>query len=114
MKGDNPKARVVLFKSITAPLGFFVFALLIAETFLGAILLRGELSGNDQLMGLYIGAGLFVLVIAVVAVLVWFKPDHLTYDMEAHLRDKGRPPFGTEGGVAEPSLPTTPTKYPSR
>ena len=94
------KARVVLFKSITAPLGFFVFSLLIAETFLGSVLLGGSLSQDLLWRGLCLGAGLFVVVIVIVAVMVWFKPDHLTYDMEAHLRDRGKPPFGTESGTA--------------
>ena len=45
---------------------------------------------------MYLGVGMFVLVVAVVSTLVWFKADYLTYDKEAHLRDKGKPPFGTD------------------
>ena len=103
MKSDNQR----LFKNISAPLGFFAFALLATFIFLGAVLVHGDLEKNSGI--LYIGAGLSLTVILVVTFLVWFKPDHLTYDMEAHLRDKGKPPFGTEDGVAElsPNVPPT-------
>ena len=106
---SKEKTRVVFFiKSITAPLGFFVFALLITETFLASVLLGSEWQEDYLFAGLCIGALLFVLVIVIVTVLVWFKPDHLTYDMEAHLRVKGKPPFGTEGGVdVSPSQPVS-------
>ena len=62
-------AKVKLVEAITTPLGFFVLALLIVE---------------------------FVLVIGVVSVFVWNKPDNLTFDKEAHLVDRGRIPYGSD------------------
>lgn len=94
-------------KLITSPLGFFVFALLVVEAFLGISLYH--LDGDDRLTVVWIGMGMFLVVFATVAFFVWHNPEHLTYDKESHLRDKGKPPFGT-GDNADPSLlkPTNP------
>ena len=89
-----------ILEAITAPLGFFVLALLIVETFLGAILVGSALPDDQKITGMYIGIGLFIFVTLIVSVFVWFKPDHLTFDKEAHLRSKGKPPFGTDSKFA--------------
>lgn len=83
-------------QDLTAPLGFFVLALLIVESFLGAVLVGGKLEPADKITGMWLGVVLFVLVVVVVFVLVWFKPENLTFDKNAHLVNKGRAPFGSD------------------
>lgn len=73
------------FKSISTPLGFFVLSLLIVETFLGAVTTVSPLSANERIIVIWLGVGMFVLVILLVSALVWFKPDNLTFDKDAHL-----------------------------
>ncbi len=103
--------RHSIIEVITAPLGFFVLALLIVEAFLATVLIGASLERVDQVNGMYLGVGLFVFVTVIVAVLVWFKPDNLTFDKEAHLRNKGKPPFGSESKTlssADSLVPTEP------
>ncbi|HCG5919201.1 TPA: hypothetical protein ACX6RL_000740 [Photobacterium damselae] len=88
--------RNQVIEAITAPLGFFVLALLIVEAFLATILVGATLENADKVMGMYLGVGLFVFVTLIVALLVWAKPDNLTFDKEAHLRSQGKPPFGSD------------------
>lgn len=107
----SSKSQVL--ETITAPLGFFVLALLIVEAFLATILVGGTLNEEHKVIGMYLGVGLFLFVTLTVSLLVWFKPDHLTFDKEAHLRNRGKPPFGTDTSVAlsEESLtPQEPTE----
>ena len=97
-KRGEPWLRII--ESITAPLGFFVLALLIVEGFLGTVLVWADLEKTGEVAGMYLGVGMFVLVVLLVFILVWFKPDNLTFDKEAHLRERGKPPFGTEQAPA--------------
>lgn len=85
-----------IIEAITAPLGFFVLALLIVESFLATVLIGTGLENRDNLIGIYFGIGLFVFVTLIVSIFVWFEPDNLTFDKEAHLRNKGKPPFGSD------------------
>ena len=39
---------------------------------------------------------MFVMVIGVVTVFVWSKPDNLTFDKDAHLVDRGKIPYGSD------------------
>lgn len=94
MGEESAKAKII--EAITAPLGFFVLALLIVEAFLATVLVGGTLEKTEMARGMYLGVGLFVFVTLIVALLVWFKPDHLTFDKEAHLRSRGKPPFGSD------------------
>ena len=82
---------------VTAPLGFFVLALLIVESFLTIALglVRDSLDTENLLIVLYMGVGMFVLVIIVVAILVWNKPENLTFDKQAHL-DRSKATYGTD------------------
>ena len=99
--------------AVTAPLGFFVLSLLIVEGFLGTVLLWADLENTDKVNGMYVGVGMFVLVSLLVSILVWFKPDNLTFDKEAHLRERGKPPFGTDQATVidrDELLPTSPAK----
>ena len=86
-----------IIEAITAPLGFFVLALLIVEAFLATVLIFADLEAQQRVYGMFTGVALFVLLISVVSVFVWAKPDNLTFDKEAHLRDRNKPPFGTSG-----------------
>lgn len=81
-----PERKVSILEAITAPLGFFVLALLIVESFLGLVLTRTNLEKSDIIPGIYVGVGLFCFVVILVFVLVWFKPENLTFDKEANLR----------------------------
>lgn len=94
MKKDEKRNQII--EAITAPLGFFVLALLIVEAFLATVLVGTSLQNSDKVNGMYLGVGLFIFVTLVVTILVWFKPDNLTFDKEAHLRNKGKPPFGSD------------------
>jgi 4-amino-4-deoxy-L-arabinose transferase-like glycosyltransferase len=75
---------------VNTPLGFFVLALLIVESFLATVLIGGNLQPDDKLLGMWLGIGLFILVTSAVFTLVWYKPENLTFDKEAHLIDHGR------------------------
>ena len=85
-----------IIEAVTAPLGFFVLALLIVESFLAIVLTNSNLQQEYQIIGIYLGIGLFILVIFIVFILVWFKPKNLTFDKESHLIDQGKAPYGTE------------------
>ena len=82
--------------AVTAPLGFFVLALLIVEGFLGTVLVAADLENVAKVIGMWMGVGMFVLVMLAVFLLVWFKPQSLTFDKDAHLIDKGKAPYGTD------------------
>lgn len=108
---DKDIKRNKIIEAITAPLGFFVLALLIVESFLATVLIGTALENIDKLKGMYLGVGLFVFVILVVSILVWFKPDNLTFDKEAHLRERGKPPFGSDSHIVinkDSLMPTEP------
>lgn len=79
-----------LIEAVSTPLGFFVLALLIVESFLGTVLVLANLTNDEKMIGMYVGVGLFVLVMLVVTVLVWCKPQHLTFDKDAHLVERNR------------------------
>ncbi len=95
--------RTGLLEAITAPLGFFVLALLIVETFLGAVLLGSDLEKSQKMIGLWAGVGMFVLVVLIVALLVWHKPENLTFDKTAHLLNRGIIPWGLSKTPEMPS-----------
>lgn len=107
---DNENSRSQMIEVITAPLGFFVLALLIVESFLATVLVGASLEPTDKIYGMYLGVSLFLLVMLIVAVLVWFKPDNLTFDKEAHLRNRGKPPFGSDKKTISTTAPLTPTE----
>jgi len=94
--GDTETKRNQILEAITAPLGFYVLALLIVEAFIATILVGTSLENAVKVKGMYLGVGLFLIVTLIVSTLVWFKPDNLTFDKEAHLRNRGKPPFGSE------------------
>lgn len=85
-----------IIEAISTPLGFFVLALLIVEAFLATVLVGANLESAQKIMGMWLGVVLFVIVTVAVFILVWHKPQNLTYDKEAHLVDRGKAPYGTE------------------
>ena len=69
--------------------------MLIVEVFLGAVLIGSNLDPEDKLIGMWAGVAMFLIVVGIVAMLVWFKPFHLTFDKTAHLIDRGKIIYGT-------------------
>lgn len=84
MNADN-KGRTTLVSVITTPLGFFALSLLIVEGFLGIILIGSGLGASQKFWGLWVGAGLFLIVVIVVSVLVWQKPENLTFGEASYI-----------------------------
>lgn len=74
--------RVGIIAAISAPLGFFVLALLIVEGFLGTVLVSAHetLQQSGVILCIWQGVGMFVLVVVAVVILVWNKPENLTLD----------------------------------
>ncbi|MCU7925661.1 MAG: hypothetical protein KZQ97_04370 [Candidatus Thiodiazotropha sp. (ex Dulcina madagascariensis)] len=67
---SSTSATQRIIEAITAPLGFFVLALLIVEGFLATVLVGAELAAGDKTTGMWLGVGLFILVTVAVFVLV--------------------------------------------
>jgi len=82
---SDSTSRDKLIEAITAPLGFFVLALLIVEVFLSLVLVASDLQPSSKAIGMYLVVGMFVLVSILVFLLVWYKPRNLTFDKAAHL-----------------------------
>lgn len=99
---DKNQNRVGVVEAITTPLGFFVLALLIVETFLGNVLIFANLNEGNKIVGMWAGIGMFCLVTIAVVLLDWFKPQNLTYDKQAHLIDRGKIPYGASGQEVKP------------
>jgi hypothetical protein len=57
--------------------------------------ITANLDADQKVAGMYLGVGMFVLVVVIVAVLVWQKPENLTFDKQAHL-ERAKAPYGTE------------------
>ncbi len=67
-----------LVEAVQKPLGFYTLALLVVEAFLAAVLIgAADLDSTQRFMGMLIGVGLFLMVVAIVTVLVWQKPERL-------------------------------------
>ena len=96
---SNTKTTII--ETITAPLGFFVLALLIVESFLATVLVGANLESVDKVLGIWLGIGLFIIVITMVFILVWFKPESLTFDKSAHLMGKGLIRYGEKKTISE-------------
>ena len=91
----NQRTRDKIVEAVAAPLGFFVLALLIAETFLVAVLLKGNFDTQGQFIVMGVGASMFFSVLLIVTWLVHSKPENLTFDKEAHLK-RSEAAYGTE------------------
>ena len=110
--GERPRTSAKLVAAVTAPLGLFVLALLIVESFLAAPLVFGGLDATNQLVALWMGVGMFFAVILVVALIVWNKPENLTFDKQAHLK-RSKAAYGTDSRTVadrDALLPAEPDK----
>lgn len=76
-KISRPKAepRTNIIQAVTNPLGFFVLVVLIVEALLG--ILAGLSGSADKTEFVRIMATIIVVLIAVVSLLAWFRPDAL-------------------------------------
>jgi len=90
------QTRMAAVKAVTAPLGFYVLALLIVETTIGLVLIKSDLDAKDKFYGLLLAVGMFVLAVLMVAVLVCFKAQNLTFDRDAPLIDSGKASYGSD------------------
>lgn len=96
------KAKTRSRRPIRTPLGFYALSLLIVEGFLGTVIVATDLPLGIKILGIWIGAALFVLVILTVALFAWFKPTNLMYDQYGHLVESGQlAPFGNNGKEME-------------
>jgi branched-subunit amino acid transport protein AzlD len=93
IKNKNSWAQII--ETIDKPLGFFVLALLIVESFLCIVLVKSDLSAVDKFYGMLLGVFLFILVVIGVWILVWFKPKHLVYNQNGILADQEKS-YGSE------------------
>ena len=83
--GLDSKSSII--KSISSPLGFFALSLLIVEGFLGIVLVYSGMGYSSKFWGMIIGAALFVIVVAIVSLLVAYKPKNLIFGEESHLKE---------------------------
>ena len=83
---ESKEKRSDLIHAITSPLGFFALSLLIVEGFLTISLIFSNLSSESKFWGMIIGAGLFIIVVIDVWILVWRKPENLTFGEDSHLK----------------------------
>jgi hypothetical protein len=58
----DERQKTTVLEAITAPLGFFVLALLIVETFLASVMIGTNLESSQKMVGMWAGIGLFVYV----------------------------------------------------
>lgn len=79
-------AREKIISGIGTPLGFFVLALLIIEGFLWGAGSAFDLPVEVRIRALWVGVGLFVLVLFVVVILVVFFPKNLVFSEKSHLQ----------------------------
>lgn len=91
------RSQVVQF--VHTPLGFFVLALLIVETFLFGAGRAFGLSEGWKIGALGIGIGLFLVVFGTVVWLVVVHPRNLVFGEESHVRFAALRMFGTESQV---------------
>ena len=75
-----------IIRSISAPLGFYVLALLIIEATAGVVLTWSKLSEAHVWCGFICMLVLFGAVLAIVSILVIWPPKNLVYGKEEHLR----------------------------
>jgi heme A synthase len=71
------ESRTAIIKAIKHPLAFFTLALLLVETFIGTVVLKGNLQSGEKMAAIWAGVGMFVMVVLMVFLLTWFKPIHL-------------------------------------
>ncbi len=111
MQQRSSWARVI--EAIDKPLGFYVLAVLIVESFLSIVLILSDLEAGVQEKGMWAGIGLFAFVVVTVSVFVWFKPTNLMFTELGTLVQMGKASYGTETKqVGLPDLPSGVRKRP--
>ncbi len=97
----EPKKSII--DAINNPLGFFVLALLIIESFLGSVLSLSNIEKSSIPTFIWVGCISFAGVVIVVVFLVWFKPENLIYDKYSHLVNNGKITFGSNSELIDPN-----------
>jgi hypothetical protein len=70
-----PEKRSTIVETVQTPLGFFVLSVLVVEVTLGV--LAGLSSGTDRTYAILGMLGIFTVLIAIVAILAFFRPEAL-------------------------------------
>lgn len=100
--------RASVIEKVNSPIGFYVLALLIVESFIGTMIGVADFSSYIQFCCFLIGVVLFLLTIGIVTAIVWCKPHVLVYGERSHFGERmGTPPpeFGTnEKSVSEEEM----------
>src|SRR5215208_4544009 len=108
MPGRSSKsAWIRIIECIDKPLGFYVLALLIVESFLAIVLTRSALDPAHQFYGVLIGVGMFAVVVGIVSLFAWLGPEDLTLDKEADLK-RPRAPLGNDSKVVPSNVKLVP------
>lgn len=90
----SSRSRIV--RATHSPLGFFVLALLIVETFLWGSGTWFSLSEGWKIIAICIGVFLFLVVFVTVVWLVIAYPQNLVFGEESHIQFAAMKMFGTE------------------
>jgi hypothetical protein len=111
---------------VRSPLGFYVLALLIVETFLLGAGAAFNLSESLRIIAMVTGVILFVGVVATVTVLVIKYPTALVFSEQSHLEWESMQSYGdsshpidarvlqTKGGSKPPEIPEQPSNAPHK
>ena len=92
--------RTDLIRSITAPLGFYVLALLIVEA-TAAIVLSGSKLNEDHVWdGFLCMLAIFVFIVLIVTCLTMFNPKNLLYGKEEY-SSPALDPLALKDGIEE-------------
>ncbi|MFA5054212.1 MAG: hypothetical protein WC565_09145 [Parcubacteria group bacterium] len=78
----KPNSRAGMVEAINRPLGFYVLALLIVESFLVAALGLGPSDFRGAVICL--GVAMFLSVVAVVTILVAFRPENMALSEDSY------------------------------
>lgn len=76
--------RIHLLHQIKTPLGFYVLTLLILEGTLSIVLTCSKLTEEHIWIGFIVMVAIFIVVVMLVTVFVWWKPESLLFDKEQY------------------------------
>lgn len=93
-KKPKSSSRLGTLSAVNSPLAFYVLSLLIVETTLALVLVKSDLPPQDKFYGMWLAVAMFVVVVGLVTLLVWKKPENLIFDRDAHLWRQI--PYGTD------------------
>lgn len=102
-----------IIESITSPLGLFVLIILIANGFLAPTLIFSKLSEEHLFYyALLTGPIMILIIVIIINILVWFKPENLTFTKKEHLEKLT--PFGSDRGIVDDIDKLEPTNSPRK